>query len=148
MCPAIIFYYYFLGKNKSMYLIVRTYNLYINFFVVGLLNILTTLSCNRMEYIPTMKKILTLQLLVWSLQLVNCQSDDDVSGMSFIGLALEAFSPCPDGFISMEREIGRRPSEENYWSGYFNLKKYKNLPEARIFLKLDNPATFKIVSFK
>ncbi|XP_077287006.1 chymotrypsinogen A-like isoform X1 [Arctopsyche grandis] len=66
--------------------------------------------------------------------------------MSFIGLAVEGFNPCPDGFIFMEREIGRRPSVENYWDGTFNLKTYKNLTEARIELRLDNPAVITIDS--
>lgn len=81
-------------------------------------------------------------IILFNLNNAKCQSD----GMSFIGLALEAFNPCPDNFIYMEREIGRRPSEENYWKGTFNLKKFKNLPEARIELRLDSPAVITIVS--
>ncbi|XP_077287856.1 trypsin-1-like [Arctopsyche grandis] len=75
-------------------------------------------------------------ILLYNLNNVKCQTD----GMSLMGLAVQGFNPCPDGFIFAQREIGRRPSVENYWDGTFNLKTYKNLSEARIELRLDSPA--------
>lgn len=91
--------------------------------------------------------MLIIHLMLWSLG--NCQSNDEDpnSGMSLIGFAVEGFNPCPDGFVWMEREIGRRPSEENYWSGTFRLRNYKNLSEARVYMTLDSPAVLTIVSF-
>ncbi|XP_077297195.1 uncharacterized protein LOC143918941 [Arctopsyche grandis] len=79
-------------------------------------------------------------ILLFNLNNVKSQTD----GMTFIGLAMEGFNPCPDSFIFMEREIGRRPSKENYWKGTFYLKEYKNLSEARIELRLDSPAVITI----
>ncbi|XP_077287857.1 trypsin-1-like [Arctopsyche grandis] len=95
-----------------------------------------------MKTFLNLSKILLFVILLFNLNNVKCQTD----GMSFIGLAMEGFNPCPDGFIFMEREIGRRPSVENYWDGTLYLKDYKNLTEARIELRLDNPAVITIDS--
>lgn len=79
---------------------------------------------------------------------VYCQNEsDDQDHVVLIGLAVEGFSPCEDRFVWMNREIGRRPSEENYWKGTINLDDYKNLTEATINLLLDYPAVLKLVLF-
>lgn len=83
-------------------------------------------------------------ILIMFIGVTLTQEDDDDS-MSFIGLAYEAYNPCPDGFISMGREIGRKPSEENYWEGSFNLNNFTHLNEARLEITLDNSAVVTVV---
>lgn len=61
-------------------------------------------------------------------------------GMGFIGDAIEAFAPCDEYVLSMNRVIGGPPQLENYWDGTFYLEKWPNLPEIRIALTVDNPA--------
>lgn len=61
-------------------------------------------------------------------------------GMGLIGDAVEAFAPCEEFVLSMNRVIGGRPQLENYWDGTFYLDKWPNLSEVRISLTVDNPA--------
>lgn len=61
-------------------------------------------------------------------------------GMGLLGDAIEAFAPCDDFVLSMDRVIGGRPQLENYWDGTFYLKKWPNLSEVRLSLTVDNPA--------
>lgn len=70
---------------------------------------------------------------------VKCQSE-----MSYIGLPIEAFTPCPD--LGMEHLIGLPPDEENYWDGILFLDRFPNIPELRFKLTLDNEAVVTIVS--
>lgn len=60
--------------------------------------------------------------------------------MTAIGDAVEAFAPCDEFVLSMERVIGGRPQLENYWDGTFYLNKWPNLTEVRVSLTVDNPA--------
>lgn len=66
--------------------------------------------------------------------------------MGFIGTAIEAFSPCPNGAVAMSREIGGPPNTENYWDGAVSLKDWPEIPEVRVSLTVDNPAKIEIVS--
>lgn len=72
------------------------------------------------------------------------QSTHGQDGMSLIGDAIEAFSPCDDFVLAMERLIGGRPKNENYWDGTFYLDKWPNVPEVRIGVTVDNPATIEL----
>ncbi|XP_055697780.1 chymotrypsin-like protease CTRL-1 [Phlebotomus papatasi] len=65
-------------------------------------------------------------------------------GMGYIGLALEAASPCPDSILHMSREIGRPPSVENYWDGVFYFDKWPQIPEVRLHITLKAPARMEI----
>lgn len=66
------------------------------------------------------------------------------NGMTSIGEALEAFAPCDEFVLSMERFIGGRPQLENYWNGTFYLDKWPNISEVRLSLTVDNPAKIEI----
>uniref|UniRef100_A0A6B2E8V9 Putative hemolymph proteinase 16 n=1 Tax=Phlebotomus kandelakii TaxID=1109342 RepID=A0A6B2E8V9_9DIPT len=80
-------------------------------------------------------------LLIFLVELPSSLAQD---GMGFIGRALQAFSPCPDGNLHMSREIGGPPNLENYWDGSFYLDKWPNIPEVRLEITLDAPARMEI----
>lgn len=67
--------------------------------------------------------------------------------MGYIGTAIQAFSPCPNGVLAMSREVGGPPKQENYWDGLVSLKDWPDIPEVRIALTVDNPAKIEIVSY-
>ncbi|GAB0100485.1 uncharacterized protein DMENIID0001_165330 [Sergentomyia squamirostris] len=69
-----------------------------------------------------------------------CPADE----MSYIGLALEGFSPCPNGVLYMSREIGGPSNLENYWKGEVFLDKWRRLPEVRLRMTLDAPAQLEV----
>lgn len=65
-------------------------------------------------------------------------------GMVLIGDAVEAFNPCDEFVLTMDRIIGGPPQLENYWDGTVYLEKWPNLPEVRISLTVDNPAKIEL----
>lgn len=73
-----------------------------------------------------------------------CGQTSVTDGMSLIGDAVEAYRPCDSGVLSMERVIGGHPRTENYWDGRIYFDDWPNLPEVRLSVTVDNPATIEL----
>ena len=76
--------------------------------------------------------------------LLSVSSNGQSDGMSAIGSAYQAHSPCKEGVLFMSREVGGPKKPENYWDGVVDVARWPNIPEIYIELTVDSAARLSI----